>query len=121
MVGLFLGDAILLLEFSGQNVAAAIDLQEFVIRQLAPLLLDFAAELLPLASDLFPLIGRLSHGQFPFMSEISYGRYSNLTVAVPWLSLSGQTASARKQAEHPKQHHRADKRHDHAPDIEAGD
>ena len=67
-VGLFLGEAIFLLEFSSQNVPAAIDLQEFVIRQLAPLLLDFAAELLPLASDLFPLIGRLRHDWFPFMS-----------------------------------------------------
>ena len=49
-IGGFLGDAILFLNFARQDFTLTIDLQELVIGQLAPFLLDFAAELLSFAS-----------------------------------------------------------------------
>src|SRR5581483_1196396 len=77
-----LGNAILLLEFPGEDLPTTIYLRKFVIGQLAPFFLDRAAKLLPSTSDLFPLIS-LCHYLYLLVHYFSFGRSSNLTVAAP--------------------------------------
>src|SRR5262245_31579255 len=55
LLGFVLGDAVLLLDPSGQLLAAAGDDVELVVGELAPLLLGLALQLLPVAFDAIPV------------------------------------------------------------------
>jgi hypothetical protein len=56
------------LNFARQHVAIAVDLHEFVIGQLTPLLLGLALDLLPLTSNLFS-IGSVIHCHSPLLAN----------------------------------------------------
>lgn len=55
LFGLLLGDPILLLDPANEDVAFAIHLFKFIIGDVAPMFLDGALELLPVALDLIPV------------------------------------------------------------------
>src|SRR4029079_3493767 len=57
LFGLVLGNAISLLDFADKLGAATLDDREIVVGELAPLLLGFAGELLPIAFDSIPVHG----------------------------------------------------------------
>jgi hypothetical protein len=57
LFSLFPSAAVTLLNFSDKLVAATVDAGHVVIGELAPLLLDFAFQLFPVAFDLFPVHG----------------------------------------------------------------
>src|SRR5438105_13593236 len=54
-LGLILGEAVVLLDAAGEFLALAIDGAQIVVGQLAPFLLDPAAELPPVTLDLVPI------------------------------------------------------------------
>src|SRR5262245_44960488 len=54
-LGLVLREAILLLHLADELVALAVNDVELIVGQLAPLLLDLALELLPVAFDAIPI------------------------------------------------------------------
>jgi hypothetical protein len=54
-LGLLFGQAITLLDFTRQNLFITPHLPKIVICKLAPLLLDFSLDLLPIPSDLIPI------------------------------------------------------------------
>ena len=54
-IRLFLGNSVMLLERAGELVVFAGDGGQLIIGELAPLLLDFARELFPVARDLIPV------------------------------------------------------------------
>jgi hypothetical protein len=59
-LGLVFGNAISLLDLADQLDSAALDAVKVIIGELAPLLLNFAAELLPIAFDSIPIHGKLT-------------------------------------------------------------
>ena len=59
-LGLVFGNAISLLDLADQLDSAALDAVEVIVAELAPLLLNFAAELLPIAFDSIPIPGKLT-------------------------------------------------------------
>src|SRR5438132_12286466 len=54
-LGLVLGEAVTLLQSSGQFLALALDHIEVIVGELAPFLLNLALELLPVAFDTIPI------------------------------------------------------------------
>lgn len=71
LVGGFLGNTVFFLDFARQDFAPTVNLREFVVSQFAPLLLDSAAELFPLAGDLCP-VTKLGHGQLLIIDRSSF-------------------------------------------------
>src|SRR5262249_52739512 len=61
LLGLVFGDAVALLDLADQLDAASFDCGEIVVSELAPLLLDLAAQLLPITFDTVPV-----HDRAPF-------------------------------------------------------